>query len=604
MNDKRLIETAFPLAEASAASLHEKNMRHGHISTLHLWPARRPLAASRAAIVAALLPDPGNDAERAQLVRRLGGKLVPKKKGRKENGDSVEAEKVEAEGGILWWGHKSSPDLAWFRDRICAAYGGRAPRVLDPFAGGGAIPLEAMRLGCEVVANDLNPVAWFILKCTLEYPQRLAGQTHPLPMHALLDPAFATAFFKARGLKGAKLTNAAERMLAAGRGEATPDGWLNDRPWEQADFAWHVRAWGNWVLSEARRELAGRYPTYAEWQALHPDAEVEAQRLRLLEPDADGIVSVELLNADIPKTKLDDRRTPRWVAKPTVAYLWARTVPCKSCRATIPLLKTRWLCRKDGKRVLLEMKPNDALDGVIFIVHRNVPLSVGSAAQRRAADAALGAGTMSRSGVKCPCCPQINGSADIRYLAMQGQLHTVMTAVVTDGPSGKEYRLPTRHELIAAEVAGAELDAVARDIPFGLPLEPTPKSGSGASRAFSVGGYGMLRWADVFTARQLVTLSTFVRTVRSVAPAMIDCRYPNEWREAVWASLALGVDRIADRSSSIAHWDVGYEKIANTFSGFRLPMSWDFAESCPTGDSTGSFPGQIEWIAKVIEHTA
>ena len=64
MTDKRLIETAFPLAEASAASLHEKNMRHGHISTLHLWPARRPLAASRAAIVAALLPDPGDDESR------------------------------------------------------------------------------------------------------------------------------------------------------------------------------------------------------------------------------------------------------------------------------------------------------------------------------------------------------------------------------------------------------------------------------------------------------------------------------------------------------------------------------------------------------------
>ena len=72
MSTKRLIETAFPLAETSAASLHEKNMRHGHISTLHLWPARRPLAASRAAIAAALLPDPGNDVERARLVRRLG----------------------------------------------------------------------------------------------------------------------------------------------------------------------------------------------------------------------------------------------------------------------------------------------------------------------------------------------------------------------------------------------------------------------------------------------------------------------------------------------------------------------------------------------------
>ena len=61
------------------------------------------------------------------------------------------------------------------------AYDGRPPKVMDMFAGGGAIPLEAMRLGCEVIANDYNPVAWFILKCTLEYPQRLAGKTHPLP---------------------------------------------------------------------------------------------------------------------------------------------------------------------------------------------------------------------------------------------------------------------------------------------------------------------------------------------------------------------------------------------------------------------------------------
>ena len=74
--------------------------------------------------------------------------------------------------------------------QIRAAHGGRVPRVLDPFAGGGAIPLEAMRLGCEVVANDLNPVAWFVLKCTLEYPQRLAGQTRPLPGIAMRDPRF------------------------------------------------------------------------------------------------------------------------------------------------------------------------------------------------------------------------------------------------------------------------------------------------------------------------------------------------------------------------------------------------------------------------------
>ncbi|MGH7137404.1 MAG: DUF1156 domain-containing protein, partial [Pirellulales bacterium] len=102
--NKRLIEAAFPLAEASAASLHEKNMRHGHISTLHLWPARRPLAASRAAIAAALLPDPTDEEERKRLVRKLGGSLVKKITKAK---DGKEQTKAEGQGGILWWGQES-----------------------------------------------------------------------------------------------------------------------------------------------------------------------------------------------------------------------------------------------------------------------------------------------------------------------------------------------------------------------------------------------------------------------------------------------------------------------------------------------------------------
>lgn len=147
MNDKpRLIEHAFPLKQASLDSVHEKNVRHGHISTLHIWPARRPLAACRAALIATLLPDPGD------------------------------------------------------------------PKVLDPFAGGGAIPLEAMRLGCEATAADINPVAWFILKCTLEYPQKLAGQKRPLPDFILKDREFMEAFFKAQGLKGAMLRTQLEKL--------------------------------------------------------------------------------------------------------------------------------------------------------------------------------------------------------------------------------------------------------------------------------------------------------------------------------------------------------------------------------------------------------
>lgn len=152
---RRLIEEAFPLQEVSAASRHEKSVRHGHISTLHIWPARRPLAASRAALLAALLPDPGDPDRRQRYLERIAA-LVP-------------------------WGKESGEDLQALAREIRAAHGGRAPRVLDPFAGGGAIPFEAMRLGCEVLASDYNPVAWFLLKCTLDYPNRLAAQRWPLP---------------------------------------------------------------------------------------------------------------------------------------------------------------------------------------------------------------------------------------------------------------------------------------------------------------------------------------------------------------------------------------------------------------------------------------
>src|SRR5579883_2332208 len=165
MDDQaRLIERAFPLRETSLDSVHEKNVRHGHISTLHIWPARRPLAACRAALIATLLPDPDDDEKRKDYLRRLAGKAVRKTR---KNAQGKEEDYETTEGGILHWGRENGPDLHFFRDEIRRVYG-RAARVLDPFAGGGAIPFEAMRLGCDVTASDINPVAWFLLKCTLE----------------------------------------------------------------------------------------------------------------------------------------------------------------------------------------------------------------------------------------------------------------------------------------------------------------------------------------------------------------------------------------------------------------------------------------------------
>ena len=269
-NSKRLIEVAFPLKQVSLDSVHEKNVRHGHISTLHIWPARRPLAASRAALIATLLPDPGDAEQRRAILERMAGRVSEKVERKRVNGRVVEKVKEETTGGILHWGRENGPDLEWFRNRIREAYGGRVPKVLDPFAGGGAIPLEAMRLGCEVTAMDINPVAWFILKCTLEYPQKLAGQTRPLPEFALADSEFMEAFLKARGFKGARLRTFLER-LGHGKGEGRQLGDLaQDDSITEADLAWHVRAWGRWVLARARSELASYYPTYAEFQPLTP----------------------------------------------------------------------------------------------------------------------------------------------------------------------------------------------------------------------------------------------------------------------------------------------------------------------------------------------
>src|SRR5690242_19683036 len=260
----RLIEVAFPLKQASLDSVHEKNVRHGHISTLHIWPARRPLAASRAALIATLLPDPGSPEERKEMLEKLGGKVVQVSKKQKGANGKVEERQVEETiGGILHWGREAGPDLEWFRQNIREAYNGRAPRMLDPFVGGGAIPLEAMRLGCDVTAVDINPVAWFILKCTLEYPQRLANQRRPLPEFALQSREFMESYFKAQGLKDAAL-----RVQLA---ELDLDGKAQDAAHQQqarqsekprqaqltgiqvevasidADLAWHIRAWGWWV---------------------------------------------------------------------------------------------------------------------------------------------------------------------------------------------------------------------------------------------------------------------------------------------------------------------------------------------------------------------
>ncbi len=603
----RLIEYAFPLKQASLDSVHEKNVRHGHISTLHIWPARRPLAACRAALIATLLPDPGSPEERRKLCEKIGGKVVKKiEKKRMPNGRVVERIKEQTEGGILHWKceTENADVVEWFRQEIRKAYGGRAPRVLDPFAGGGAIPLEAMRLGCEVTAVDINPVAWFILKCTLEYPQKLAGKTHPLPDFILRDRDFMLEFLeKVKGYSKSRARKILEKFGHKNEGEE--NGWLFESDEDvdlQGDLAWHVRAWGQWVLDRARRELAKFYPTYADFEPLDKDnaKPYERQEMRLVPLKDDGTPDIDALNAEFSKEYLADKDNLRWVAKPTVAYLWARTVQCKNCRATVPLLKTRWLCKKRGKRVLLTMQPNADKTGVILGVQNDVPEKGGNAAQKREHDRRIGAGSMSRAGAKCPCCGTIMTMEDLRTEGKSGRLGSMPTAVVVDGQKGKEYRLPTEHEIKMAEEAGKHIDEVFAEIPFGVPDDPITPDAKGSTWCIQ---YGVSTFDALFSPRQLVAMGTLIRIVREVQKTSRLYQYPREWQDALTVYLQLAIDRFASFTCTLVRWKVDAEAVVDAFARFGLPLLWDFAEAIPVNRYAGGFQICFERISTGLQGT-
>jgi len=198
LEDRRLIEETFPVREVSEESVKEKNVRQGHISALHIWWARRPLAASRATVYAALVPPP-KDAEEWKKKREFIARLSK------------------------WESLLSKNLIDEARREVLEANGGKPPKVLDPFAGGGSIPLEALRLGCETYASDYNPVAALILKCTLEYPQRYG---HSGQQETNL------------GFTGTNL------LLMDYRNRLVED----------------VKKWGNWVFEEAKKEISRFYP--------------------------------------------------------------------------------------------------------------------------------------------------------------------------------------------------------------------------------------------------------------------------------------------------------------------------------------------------------
>ena len=562
MTDRRLIEESFPLKEVSTDSKHEKNVRHGHISTLHIWPARRPLAASRAAIIAALMPDPGDEAGRAELNKKIAS--------------------------ITHWGTENGPALDYFRREIRKAYGGRAPRVLDMFAGGGAIPLEAMRLGCDVTAIDYNPVAWFILKCTLEFPQRLAGKTWPLPSDELRvtsdelreehnewvseeegeddgtdDGAYALDGVTTRAVREAAEEPYQPSLLRETGAEYTVEGNLAD----------HVRYWGRWVLARAREGLAPYYPT------------------------VDG--------------------------QPTVAYLWARTVPCPdpACGATVPLLKTLWLSKKAEKTLpdtpanrarpdFLRIKTTRNTSRVVINGRRALRLTPPTKGQgglvrfdiwTPGESEVVPEGTMTGSSSVCPACG-IHLAADyIKDCGRREELGAQMTAVITVTEYGKDFRLPVNDDLVAEQAARGMLDEVGANLPFGWPDEPLPSNDRHRSVGSQLPQYGFKHWVDIHTPRQRVAIATLIQWTR-LAQVHASAFYSDQlWKDAITAYLTSVVNKAIQYSSSLTTWTNSREQLRDTYAEFNLSMTWDFVEVVPTNPGGGGFLAHLAWVARYLD---
>ena len=486
MPDTRLIEAGFPLRHVPQESVREKNIRHGHTSTLHIWWARRPLAASRATALAALLPD---DPRRRETLLGL-------------ERDRALWEAVQGE----------NPHLEEARGLIREAFGGHAPRVLDPFAGGGSIPLEALRLGCETHALDYNPVAVLILKCVLEYPQRYARPDSvsflPLPPRPPAEKA---------GPEQPRLF-----------GQASEEDGEEASPLLRA-----VRAWGEWVLEEARREL-----------------------VRFYTADPDGSVPV--------------------------GYIWARTLPCQNpaCGAEIPLLRQTWLAKKDNRKIALRLVPNHASGRVEaeIVEGQAIPFDPDE-------------GTVTRAHVRCPLC---EGSIDddvTRRLFREGKAGQRMMAVVLHHPhrAGKTYRLPTEADLEGYRAACEALEEKRRELWAEWGMDPVPDEPMPPleTLGFRVQRYGLTRWGDLFNPRQQLALITFADKVRQAHAAMRSQGADPDFARAVATYLALGISRLTDRNSVLCRVIPQTEAIGFTFTRQALPMLWDYIEMSPFAHPSG-----------------
>ena len=497
----KLIEVALPLAVINAEAAREKSIRHGHPSTLHLWWARRPLAAARAVIWASLVDDPSVD-------------------------DSLTEEEQKAERerlfGILErlvkWENSNDPDvLGAARAEIDRCFPEGPPPILDPFAGGGAIPLEAQRLGLTALAGDLNPVAVLINKAMIEIPPLFAGQP---PVHPGVDTTLMT--------------------------------------WDRAQgLATDVEAYGRWMRDEAERRIGHLYP-----DATGPDGE---------------------------------KLTP-------IAWIWARTVesPDPAWSGHVPLVASWVLANRSGKlKTWIEPIIDRDAQTITYEIRKG-----GEPTHER---------TVSRSNGTCIATGAAIPGRLVDSEARAGRLGAVPMAVVLADRSSRSYVAIDSRQLDVLRGLERERASIAQE---SLPSGKTRGTFGGNAQGRY---FGFFEFADYFSDRQLVALTTFSGLLseawQRVRGDALAAGIPDDdkrlrdggsgataYADAIATYLAFAVDKCADYWSTICTWHSSGEKMRNTFGRQAIPMTWDFAECNPFSSSTGNWMAMVNWVRKALDH--
>lgn len=412
----------------------------------------------------------------------------------------------------------------------------KLPAFHDPFAGGGALPLEAQRLGLESWASDLNPVAVTINKAMIEIPPKFAGRA---PVGPALDSE------KGTNKKGTR--------------DAFED-WSGAR-----GLAEDVRRYGAWMRAEAEKRIGHLYPK------IEVTAEMVAER-----PDL--------------KPYLGEKLT-------VIAWLWARTVKSPNpafADVAVPLASTFVLSSKDGMQAYVQ--PVVEGGDYRFAVRVGEPpasAKAGTTAGKRAAFVCL----MSQSPIDYN---------HIRAEGKAGRLGQRLMAVVAEGPRGRVFLSPTSEQVAVAASAH----------PSWSPEMELPNN----TRDFKTPNYGLTKFGDLFTPRQLVALSSFSDLVQD---AIVNCRQDAlaagmgddglgldaggrgavAYAEAVGLMFGFCVAKSADYWSNICTWrsDPKNLGVGHVFARQAIPMAWDFAEGNPFSASSGNWLVSLDWIVRAIE---